>query len=145
MVHVKNILHKTLSNYKQSQLSLSLLKMEIPDGNSPLGQLYSMDISLQETQNLVTEKCSHLCICYLYRVFSLTWPTSMQIYWNKRKRLHKKRVQLPEDWFGTPTWPPFHCFGTPIWPPWRHVKTLYWRDTSIQGKGTLFLGPKTQV
>ena len=49
----------------------------------------------------------------------------MQIYWNKRKRLHKKRVQLPEDWFGTPTWPPFHCFGTPIWPPWRHVKTLY--------------------
>ena len=51
------------------------------------------------------------------RVFSLTWPAYMQIYWNKRKRLHKKRVQLPEDWFGTPTWPPFHCFGTPIWPP----------------------------
>ena len=60
-----------------------------------------------------------------YRVFSLTWPASMQIYWNKRKRLHKKRVQLPQDPFGTPTWPPFHCFGTPIWPPWRHVKTLY--------------------
>ena len=60
-----------------------------------------------------------------YRVFSLTWPASMQIYCNKRKRLHKKRVQLPQDWFGTPTWPPFHCFGTPIWPPWRHVKTLY--------------------
>ena len=60
-----------------------------------------------------------------YRAFLLTWPTSMQIYWNKRKCLHKKRVQLPQDWFGTPTWPPFHCFGTPIWPPWRHVKTLY--------------------
>ena len=58
-------------------------------------------------------------------MFSLTCPASMQIYWNKRKRLHKKRVQFPEDWFGTPTWPPFHCFGTPIWPPWRHVKTLY--------------------
>jgi len=25
----------------------------------------------------------------------------MQIYWNKRKCLHKKRVQLPQDWFGT--------------------------------------------
>ena len=25
----------------------------------------------------------------------------MQIYWNKRNRLHKKRVQLPEVWFGT--------------------------------------------
>ena len=21
-------------------------------------------------------------------------------------------VQLPQDWFGTATWPPFHCFGT---------------------------------
>ena len=49
----------------------------------------------------------------------------MQIYWSKRKRLHKKRVQLPEDWFGTPTWPSFHCFRTPIWPPWRHVITPY--------------------
>ena len=43
------------------------------------------------------------------------WPASMQIYSNKRKRLHKKRSQLPEDYFGTPTWSPFHCFGTPMW------------------------------
>ena len=28
-----------------------------------------------------------------------------------------RRVQLPQDWFGTPTWQPFHCFGTPTWPP----------------------------
>ena len=40
-----------------------------------------------------------------YRMFSLTWQASTQIYWNKRKRLHKKGVQLPQDWFGTPTWP----------------------------------------
>ena len=59
------------------------------------------------------------------RVFSLTWPASMQIYWNKRKRLHMKGTQLPKDWFGKPTWPPYYCCGTPIWPPWRHVKTLY--------------------
>ena len=59
------------------------------------------------------------------RTFSLTCPASMQINWNKRKGLRKKRVQLPEDWFGTPTWPPFYCFGTPIWPQWRQVKTLY--------------------
>ena len=51
------------------------------------------------------------------RVFSLKWPASMQIYRNRRKHLRKKRVQLPQDWFGTPTWRPFHCFGTPIWPP----------------------------
>ena len=36
----------------------------------------------------------------------------MQIYWNKRNRLHNKRVQLPQD-----------RFGTPIWLRWRHVKT----------------------
>ena len=52
----------------------------------------------------------------LYSVFLLTWPACMQIYWNKRKRLHEKRIELPEDWFGTPTLLPFHCFGTPIWP-----------------------------
>ena len=45
-----------------------------------------------------------------YRVLSLTWPVSMQIYWNKRKRFHNKRIQIPQDWFGTLTWPPFHCF-----------------------------------
>ena len=59
----------------------------------------------------------------IYSVFSLTRPASIQIYYNKRKRLHKKRVQLPQDWFGTQTWPPFHCFWTQIWPSWRHVKT----------------------
>ena len=47
----------------------------------------------------------------LYRAFSLTLPACMRLYWNKRQ----KRVQLPQDWFGTPTWPPFHCFGTPTW------------------------------
>ena len=70
-------------------------------------------------------------LCQFNRVFSLAWPASMQISWNKRKRLQKRRVQLPEDWFGTPTWSPFHCFGTQIWPPWRHVKTLYKIFTSV--------------
>ena len=37
-----------------------------------------------------------------YRAYSLTCPAAMQIYWNKRKCLHKKRVELPQDWFGTP-------------------------------------------
>ena len=53
----------------------------------------------------------------LNRSFSLTWPASMLIYWNKREHLHEKTVKLPGDFLGTPTWPPFHCFGTPIWPP----------------------------
>ena len=70
-----------------------------------------------------------------YRVFSLTWPESMQIYWNKRKRLHKKRVQLPLDWFGTQTWWPFHCFGTQIWLPWRHVKAHNTDARVLKNKG----------
>ena len=36
----------------------------------------------------------------VYRAFSLTWPASMQMHWNKRNCLHKKIVQLP---LGTPT------------------------------------------
>ena len=52
-----------------------------------------------------------------YGAFSLTWPASMLIYWNKRKFLGKKIVQFPQGCLGTPTWPPYHCFGTPIWPP----------------------------
>ena len=38
---------------------------------------------------------------------------------SKRKPLHKKRLQLRQDW---QTWPQFHCFEQ-IWPPWSHVKT----------------------
>ena len=51
----------------------------------------------------------------------------MLIYSNKRKVLHKKRVQVqfPQGCLGTPTWPPFLCFGTLIWPPWHHEKRLY--------------------
>ena len=60
-----------------------------------------------------------------YTAISLTWPKSTQVYWNKRKCLHKKRIQCSQDCLGSPTWPPFHCFGTPIWLPWCYVKTLY--------------------
>ena len=71
-------------------------------------------------------------------VFSLMWPASVQIYWNKRKLLHEKRVQLPQDWFGTQTWPPFHCFGTQIWPPWRHVKTHNQETSSWNEESTVW-------
>ena len=37
-----------------------------------------------------------------YRAFSLTWPASMLIHWNKRKFLHKKRVQFRQGCLGTP-------------------------------------------
>ena len=36
--------------------------------------------------------------------YAFTCRAAIQIDWNKRKCLHKKRVQLPQDWFGSPTW-----------------------------------------
>ena len=44
------------------------------------------------------------------RAFSLTWPASLLIHWNRRKFLHKKRVQFTQGCLGTPTWPPFPFF-----------------------------------
>ena len=35
-----------------------------------------------------------------YRVFSLTWSASMQIYWNKRKCLHKKEFNSQRTGLG---------------------------------------------
>ena len=106
-----------------SQLS-TCVRLSKPSMKSSTGEVISTRVGLLAHNAEKNFKFS----CWgsaVNRVFSLTWPASMQIYWNKRKRLHMKRVLLPQDWFGTPTWPPFHCFGTPIWPPWRHVKTLY--------------------
>ena len=91
-----------------------------------------------------------------YRFFSLAWPAFMQIYRNKRRRLHTKkaRVQLLQDWLGTATWPPLPCFGTPIMPSWRHVKTdavlvlysglvIFVRGTTVQWNpvNTTTVGP----
>ena len=57
--------------------------------------------------------------------------------WEQKKRLHKKTIYLPQDWFGTLIWLPFHCFGTSIWPLWRHVKTPYYRMCYRLRKKTL--------
>ena len=72
----------------------------------------SMDLETIETVHSLKSVFTHVASIYAN-------------YWNKRKCLHKKKIQPPGDWYGPPTWPPFHCFGTPIWPLWRHVKTLY--------------------
>ena len=69
---------------------------------------FSIDVTNSCTScfniRLVKVKGQRLCI---YRAFSITFPWSaiVQIYWNERKCLHKNKGQLPQDWFGTPTWP----------------------------------------
>ena len=72
---------------------------------------------------------------YYWRQKVFTHVTS--IYGNlqeQEKRLHKKCFQLAQDWFGTLTWPPFHCFGTPRWPPWRHAETVYFEVEERKGR-----------
>ena len=61
--------------------------------------------------------CSVIIECFHSRGSDVASIYANLLEQKKALRLHKKRVQLPGDWFGTPTWPPFHCFGTPIWPP----------------------------
>ena len=95
-----------------------------------------LEKSVSNSGTLVTWKQLYIILSLIER-FHSRGPASMLIYWNKRKFLHKKRVQLPQDWLGTPTWPPFHCFGTPIWPPWRHVKTLYHQKIPGFNKGAI--------
>ena len=81
---------------------------------------YSKHPRILWIKNLLAEIC--LFNTQEYRVFTQVASIYINLL-EQKTRLHKKRVQLPQDWFGTPTWPPFHCFGTPIWLPWRHVKT----------------------
>ena len=88
--------------------------------------LSATSLSCTPIQASVIFPATRVPFLVIYRAFSFTWPASKPIYWNKRKHLHKNRVQLTVDLFGTQPWLPFHCFGTPIWPRWRHVKTLYW-------------------
>ena len=122
-------------------LKSKLPKYRLKESSIPqYRKLYPMPPSVREkwvevwdTGNLKTALYHTLA----FRAFSLTWPASMLIYWNKRKFLHKKRVQLPQDWFGTPTWPPFHCFRTLIWQPWRHVKTLYLQKIPDFNRGAI--------
>ena len=88
--------------------------------------LSATSLSCTPIQASVIFPATRVSSVVIYKAFSFTRPTSKPIYWNKRKHLHKNRVQLTVDLFGTQPWLPFHCFGTPIWPRWRHVKTLYW-------------------
>ena len=42
-------------------------------------------------------------------VCSLMWPEAIFAQWNKRRNLHKNRVQSQKEYFTPPTWPPFLC------------------------------------
>lgn len=110
----------TLINQDRSRLNWQL---QLSNQSPRPACLLDFVFVLIKKKHLIYESVKYKMNCY--RFFSLAWPASMQIYRNKRRRLHTKkaRVQLLQDWLGTPTWPPLPCFGTPIMPSWRHVKT----------------------
>ena len=110
LLSVDDLVEEVITTLDAGKLLNNTYVIFSSDNGFHLGKGYFIHI-------LICISVSARIISFFNRVFSLTWPAYMQIYWNKRKRLHKKRVQLPQDWFGTPTWPPFHCFGAPIWPP----------------------------
>ena len=55
----------------------------------------------------------------------VNWSCKKLLHWDNREFPPTRRggggrgdnchFRLPQHWFGTLTWPPFHCFGTPIW------------------------------
>ena len=66
-----------------------------------------------DTSNLKTALYNTLA----YRAFSLTWASIYANLLEQKKVFTYEKSSSPQDWFGTPTWPPFHCFGTLIWQP----------------------------
>ena len=76
----------------------------------------SVKCKLTMTWYLMRRCVSWVCPCKVTE-FLLTWPAHILSCWNKRKCFYIKRVGLPQDWFGTPTWLPFNCFRKPIWLP----------------------------
>ena len=51
---------------------------------------------------ILLDPSQSLWVNMAYRAFSLRWPASILIYWNKREHLHKKRAHLPNDFLATP-------------------------------------------
>ena len=56
--------------------------------------------------------CKFKVVCFYLQVISCL--LLVRKFGNKRKCLHKKRVEVSQDLFGTPTWLPFHCFGNDV-------------------------------
>ena len=76
---------------------------------------------LKPSRILTFLRCSLAIVCWMFSYKNLTPPENAQhmcrtfhAHNQQRNLLHKKRVQLPRDWFGTPTRR-----------TWRHVKRLY--------------------
>ena len=59
---------------------------------------------------IVWQLCT-TCKGFAYRESSLAWTLALQIYCKKRKFYiaDPRKVKLPQDWFGAPTWSLIYC------------------------------------
>lgn len=88
------------------------------------GQAADMS-NLYSTDNLGSGLVNLSC-CFLWqKKFARPWML-----------LHDKRVQSPQDFFGTPTWPPFDCFTH----HYGHCVIIWCENDLWMGQGTYFGG-----
>ena len=110
----------TLRNWPLSSVvfsSGSVFSVELPYGTALKDTFWSGFL-----RNLVIHR---------YRAFSLTWPTSMQSFWNNGKPLHKKRVNY--HWIGLEHQ---HSRSSLFWNTNGHrcENTLYGKEVTIFSK-----------
>lgn len=121
--------HLLVSRKLLDTLTLSALLITV-FGNWLICQVWSVQITPSKWANIFISRLSlkvlrqsqneaDICRRRKYRAFPFTWPTCMQFFCNKSKCLHKRSVEISQDWFSSSTWPQCHCFGTPRWLPWR--------------------------
>lgn len=110
----------TLRNWPLSSVvfsSGSVFSVELPRGTALKDAFWSGFL-----RNLLIHR---------YRAFSLTWPTSMQFFWNNGKSLHKKRVNY--HWIGLEHQ---HSRGSLFWNTNGHrcENTLYGKEVTMFSK-----------
>ena len=91
LLSVDDLVEEVITTLDAGKLLNNTYVIFSSDNGFHLGKGYFIHI-------LICISVSARIISFFNRVFSLTWPAYMQIYWKKRKRLHKKRVQLLEDY-----------------------------------------------
>ena len=82
----------------KSQL-YTIISNKLWDLSLYFGDLYNRWVLASQQKTLGPCKCALFRAMQTYRVFSLTWPASMQIYWNKRsvrirKEFNSQRIGL---------------------------------------------------
>ena len=100
--------HLLVSRKLLDTLTLSALLITV-FGNWLICQVWSVQITPSKWANIFISRLNlkvlrqrqneaDICRRRKYRAFPFTWPTAMQLFCNKSKCLHKRSVELSQDW-----------------------------------------------